>query len=160
VKIPFCSKTGCIRPLADHRGFTLVELLVVVALIGILATLTIPMYSSYISRAKNSRSTADIRTIDQAISAYYIDHNALPATLSDAGMGNLFDPWGRPYEYQVLGDGAAPLEDSGGGDLNTDYDLYSKGADGASAVSSLDPRSSDDIVRASSGTLICLRSQL
>jgi len=160
VKMPFCSKTSCIRLLASHRGFTLIELLVVVAVIGVLATVALPIFSSYVTRAKSSRAAADIRTIDQAISAYFIDHNALPATLSDVGITNLLDPWGRPYEYQILGNGAAPLEDSVGGDLNTDYDLYSKGADGASAVSSADPTSTDDIVRANSGMYAGLRSQL
>ena len=56
---------------ANRQGFTLVELLVVVALIGILTTIAIPKYTEVQEAAKRAKIMADLRTMDSAIMVYY-----------------------------------------------------------------------------------------
>jgi prepilin-type N-terminal cleavage/methylation domain-containing protein len=133
--------------LSSRTGFTLVELLVVVAVLGVLALMAIPAYNQYITSTRNKRCIGDLRTIDKAITSYVLEKNALPPTLTDVGMANQKDPWGRPYQYVH----PASLKDSATDPLNDDYDLYSLGRDGASSDDDSDPSSTDDIVRSNSG---------
>jgi len=128
-----------------HRGFTLVELLVVSAIIGVLATMVVPSYRYFVLKTQITRAKAEIRSMEKDISAYTLEKGGLPTALTDLGRGVLLDPWKRPYEYSLV-----PVRMSAT-PLNTDFDLYSKGPDGASAVLLSDPTSLDDIVRASDG---------
>ena len=59
-------------------AFTLIELLIVVAIIGILAAIAVPNFLSAMSRAKVARVKADIRSLQTAMGAYYVDNNAYP----------------------------------------------------------------------------------
>jgi prepilin-type N-terminal cleavage/methylation domain-containing protein len=148
------SKFRPIDILSDRTGFTLVELIVVAAILGILATMAIPALNAFVKTTRNKRCIAAIRTIDKAITAYIIEKNSLPTTLTDIGMANQMDPWGRPYHYQDLAAPGppAPLEyDITGFPLNTDFDLYSCGADGACSVAFVAALSADDIVRSQNG---------
>jgi type II secretion system protein G len=64
---------------AQGRGFTLIELLIVVAIIAILAAIALPNFLEAQTRAKVSRSVADLRSIATALEAYRIDQNQYPA---------------------------------------------------------------------------------
>ena len=86
----------CGRP----RAFTIVELLMVMAILGILATMSIPLFSQYRNKAKSGASASEIRTLEKSIIAHALDKGSLPATLADAGINQL-DPWQRPYVYTV-----------------------------------------------------------
>ena len=147
--------------LSGRCGFTLVELIVVTAVLGVLAMMAIPAFNEYRNKAKVAACTASLRTIDKEIQAYFIDKNAFPGLLSDMGIGNPVDPWGRPIEYQVLGPGndPVPLEEVVGAAvrLNMDYDLYSKGEDGLSGPASATLGNADDITRANDGSYMGLR---
>jgi prepilin-type N-terminal cleavage/methylation domain-containing protein len=57
---------------AGCSGFTLIELIVVVAILGVLVTMALPFFSGYIRTVKNNACAADLRVIDKAISAYII----------------------------------------------------------------------------------------
>ena len=57
----------------DERGFTLIELMIVIAIIGILAAIAIPQFSAYRTRSYNSAANADIRNAATAQEAYYVD---------------------------------------------------------------------------------------
>ena len=57
-----------------EAGFTLIELMIVIAIIGILAAIAIPQFSAYRKRSFNSAAQADIRNAATAQEAYYVDH--------------------------------------------------------------------------------------
>ena len=123
----------------DDRGFTLVELMVVIVIIGLLATVVMINVLPSQDRAMVEKARADISTLGQAMEMYRLDNLTYPAatdglqalvspppTLSQSARyrsGGYIkklpnDPWGRPYQYAVPGRIGA-------------FDIYSLGADGA-----------------------------
>lgn len=141
------------KRLADNKGFTLIELIVVSAILGVLATMSLPAYSDYVKKVKVTRAVGELRALEKDITSYYLEKNAYPDSLNDINRGTLKDPWGHTYQYLKIaaaGDGRQDIAM----DLNTDYDLFSVGQDGVSAKSVGDPLSRDDILRVYDGTSV------
>lgn len=106
-----------------RKGFTLVELLIVVAIVLILAAVLLPRFLNYTERAREARAAADIRTIKSIVEIYASDEgqgrypvnsndpsvpNSIAAVMQKHGIkwtgdeNGVLDPWGRPYVYQVI----------------------------------------------------------
>ncbi len=122
------------RRAALASGFTMVEIIVVVIVIGVLAALILPNVVGRIGQAKQSVAAQKIANIEQAVQLFQADYGRLPNTLEevvnrpadiDAAQWqepsirarDLTDPWGNPWGYRFPGDHGV-------------FDLYSYGADG------------------------------
>ena len=90
----------------NEDGFSLIELLIVVAIIGIIATIAVPQLLDAIDRARQRRTMADMRNISTANGTYRVDEGVYPPALSD--LVPLYmqvvpanDAWGNALDYTV-----------------------------------------------------------
>jgi general secretion pathway protein G len=135
-------------------------MMMVAVIVGILAALAIPNLTRVREKAMVARAIGDIDALQQDITEYDLDNRTLPASLADIGRADLLDPWGRPYVYlPITGKGKGGFrKDRFLVPLNTDYDLYSVGADGATSAPITASVSRDDIIRANDGGFVGLAS--
>jgi len=129
------------RDHSNRKGFTLIELMIVIVIIGILATLLIPRIMERPEEARRVKGKMDIKAIESALKLYKIDNGSYPTT--EQGLIALLkkpeatpipkkwreggyldgtavpkDPWGNPYYY------VSPTADG------QDYEIVSYGSDG------------------------------
>src|SRR5262245_18038454 len=71
------------RPVRNTRGFTLIELMIVVGIIGILAGIAIPLFSSLTGKSRLAKAQADARSLATAVTMYFGHMETLPAALTD-----------------------------------------------------------------------------
>ena len=156
-------------------AITLLELLAAVVIAAILVAIAIPMYGKSgvdcdnpnarqgpMIRARIAKITGDIGQIHMAIGKFELSNNRYPVSLAEARIDNVLDPWGNPYQYLVVfgrNDVGPVRKDHNLKPVNTGYDLYSMGPDGATASPFTSTLGKDDIVMASDGDYFGLACQ-
>lgn len=152
------AKPAFVAPLRQS-GFTIIEVLLVVAILGVLAAVALPRYQDYRERIKQAQAAQDIMVVQAIVKAHHLNTGAYPVSLAEIGNGGKLDPWGRPYVYQELlslpGKGKA-RKDRKLNPINSDFDLYSLGKDGVSQTQLTNKDSLDDVVRANDGSYVGL----
>jgi general secretion pathway protein G len=145
-------------------GFTLLELLTATAVGALLITIAVPSYLERVQRLKVNQASQDLMTIAAALERYRTVNNfMLPDSLDVMPGLPAADPWGHPYAYLNF---ASPIpgitgmirKDHNLHPLNTDFDLYSLGADGLSAPPLTAKKSQDDVIWARDGSFVGLAS--
>ena len=139
------------------RGFTLLEIAIVVAIAGILIAIAVPRLQNYMDRSRIAQAIVEINDMSTTIRQYEVSKAALPATLTDVGLDGRVDPWNQPYVYVNLRTSPASVKarkDKNLKPLNSDFDLYSIGPDGLTAASLTNSASRDDVIRARDGAFI------
>jgi len=124
-----------LNQIKDRRGFTLVEILVVVAIVGLLLALVGPKIIRGLGKGQQGAAKAQIELLGQALDTFRLDvgryptsHEGLNALITNPGIEKWDgpylkkntvpkDPWDKPYVYQAPG-------------THCEYDLYSYGPDG------------------------------
>jgi general secretion pathway protein G len=118
--------------LAQGRGFSLVEVMIVIVIIGLLAGMVVYSTAHYLDRAKKQRARADIATYAGGVDSFYLEKGRYPD--NQEGLKVLVpefvkvlqnDPWGRAYQYVQPG-------------KNGSFDIISYGADGREGGSGAD----------------------
>ena len=87
-----------------NKGFTLIEILVVIAIIAILASYAIPSYRDYVTKSKRADAQARILEIAGLYEKFYANTNQYPANLATLGLDANFLTW---TEYAITGTGGA-----------------------------------------------------
>lgn len=148
------------------RGFSLIELLIVVMLLGAIAAIAVPAYMDSLDKARVARAIGDIAAIEEEIRLFYFDRARFPDSLAEVGRAQTEDPYGNLYRYlniaNAAGGGGAPgqaRKDRFLVPLNGDFDLYSMGKDGETTPALTSSQSQDDIVRANDGGYIGLAAE-
>jgi general secretion pathway protein G len=139
----------------------MIELIAAMTLIGALSALAIPRGLTAVTQAKIAHTIGDLGTLQLELAS----GDTLPDTLAGIGRDGMLDPWDRPYVYLKFGNSNGHAPPAGARrdrflvPVNSDYDLYSVGADGKSAIAFTAQSSQDDIVRAIDGAFIGLASK-
>ena len=141
-----------------NQGFSLVEIIIAIAIVGTLSAIVIPGYVGYMERARVYSAIETICAMSIELTDYGIENGSYPTTLADFGYGDVLDPWGNPYQYlNMSGANKGQMrKDKFLVPINSDFDLYSMGKDGQSAAALTAKISKDDIVRANDGQYIGL----
>lgn len=155
-----------------QKGFTLIEMLITMAIVSVITMIASSTYKDYIETTNISLAKTQIKTLSLVIDDFYLENGYYPSGLEDVDNSNLLDPWGNKYIF--LNFHNSPNADFTGGHhhmatnigsarkdhnlvpLNSNYDLYSKGKDGQSKPPLTVKVSKDDVIYANDGAFVGL----
>lgn len=156
-------------------GFSIFELLIALVIASILGTISVWAFGSSapdcsnpdakqnpLMRAKIAETSGNLGEIHMALSRFELSHDRYPTTLAEAGVDDVLDPWGNPYQYLVVfgrQDVGPVRKDHNLKPVNTGYDIYSMGPDGETASPFTSTLGQDDIVMAGDGDYFGLACQ-
>lgn len=146
-----------LRSCLGKSGFSIIEVLIVITILGLLLSIATPAYEKYEGRRDTNQAKQDILAIQTAIDRFYIENNHFPDSLAEISMNQIKDPWGSPYfyldvaNYDKKSSDAKVRRDKKLKPVNSDYDLYSAGKDGLSKPPFTAGVSRDDVVRCNNG---------
>jgi general secretion pathway protein G len=83
----------------DTRGFTLIELMVAVSIVGLLASIAVPNYIEFLEKARVARAISELHALTKEIKVFVSGTGVYPDTLAQIGRSTMLDPWGSPYRY-------------------------------------------------------------
>jgi len=152
------------RARSRSGGFTVLELMTAAAVSALLLSIAVPTYMSRLQRLKIDQAKRDLMTIAMAIESYRTAHDfQLPLALSDMSGIPTTDPWGNAYQYlsfsaSIPGIKGKIRKDHNLHPLNSEFDLYSMGADGRSVAPLTAKASQDDVIWARDGSFVGLAS--
>lgn len=158
---PGTSQPGDKKSATATSGFTLIEILIVIAIMGTLTAIAMPTLYNYVEMVKVKKVLIEIRMLEKEINIFHDTYGRYPKDLAEIGLDDMKDAWGNPYRY-------LPVEGTPFGKLrknlsmvpvNDDFDLYSMGPDGKTASPFTAKNSRDDIVRANNGQYLGLVSE-
>ncbi len=135
--------------------------MIAVAIVGLLSAIAIPSYQSHVAKARNAQAVVDIAVISAAMERYRSNNFRFPPDLAALGADLPLDPWGNAYRYLNIENGGPGVTGKARKDknlvpINSDYDLYSMGADGETATPLPSGPARDDIIRAMNGGYVGL----
>jgi general secretion pathway protein G len=158
-----------------QRGMTLAEVMVILVIVGVLTAIAMPMFGSNepdcdnpdarqgpLMRAKIGGIIGDIGKIHIEASKFDLTNGRYPNDLAEIGLDGLEDPWGNPYQYLLvegLNNVGAVRKDHNMKPVNSFFDVYSMGPDGATASPFTSTLGKDDIVMAGDGGFFSLACQ-
>lgn len=143
-------------------GFTLLELMTASLVTALLLGIAVPTYFARVNQLKVGQAKQDLLTLATVIERFRNVHNfAPPDSLDEVMQQPMLDPWGHAYRYLNFNSSAPGVlgeirKDHNLHPLNSEFDLYSMGADGTSQAALTAKASLDDVIWARDGAFVGL----
>ena len=143
----YAGRTGHseMQVLGRQRGFSLMEIMMALVVAGALLAIGVPSYLAHVERVRVSQAASDIAAVSMALANFHALRFTYPNSLAELGI----DVNPPPNVGKVR-------RDKNLNPLNSDFDLYSVGKDGASSTQITGAKGRDDIIRAGNGGFIGL----
>lgn len=151
---PVSTTPGAATLAVSRSGFTVIELMAVVAVVGLLSAIGVPKFKGIQEKARIARAIGEIHALQTDLTTM----DSLPDDLGVIGRATMLDPWGNAYVYNKFPPNRrvppGARRDRFLVPINSTFDLYSMGKDGRSSPPLQAARSRDDIVRGNDGGFI------
>lgn len=146
-----------------RQGFSLIEVMLVLAIAGVALAIGVPAYTAYMDRTRNLQASVHVADLARGIKAFERSNGRLPTSLAELAPAVVVpeDPWGRAYRYLDVRSNPVGMvrKDKSAAPINSDFDLYSVGKDGQTHLQLNQPAARDDVVRARDGAFIGLAEE-